>query len=80
MIRGGCEVAAFFMAVALIAVAETVVEVPLIPPPFDKAVHLTYYGIIAALLARDLGISLRESPLHQYVERYALLWPRRNRR
>ena len=62
-IRGGCGVAAFFMAVALFAGAETVVDVPLFPPSFDKVVHFTYYGMMAVLLAHAAGIRWMWVPL-----------------
>ena len=54
-IRGGCGVAALFMVVALFAGAETVVDVPLFPAPFDKVAHFTYYGIMAVLLVHAFG-------------------------
>ena len=38
-IRGGCVLAAFFMAVTLFVGAEMAAQVPLFPPPFDKAAH-----------------------------------------
>ncbi len=51
------------MAVALFAGAETVLDVPLFPPPFDKVAHFTYYGIMAVLLAHAVGIRLLWVPL-----------------
>jgi VanZ family protein len=62
-IRGGCGVAAFFMAVTLFAGAEAVVDVPLFPPGFDKVAHFTYYGIMAVLLAHAVGIRWLWVPL-----------------
>ena len=51
------------MAVALFAGAETVVEVPLFPPQFDKVAHFTYYGTMAVLLAHAVGIRWLWVPL-----------------
>ena len=51
------------MAVALFAGAETVMYVPLFPPPFDKVAHFAYYGIMAALLAHAVGIRWLWVPL-----------------
>ncbi len=61
--RGGCIAAAFFMAVTLFVGAETVSQAPLFPPPFDKAAHFTYYGIMAGLLAHGLGLRFLIVPL-----------------
>ena len=65
LIRGGYGAAAFLMAVALFAGAETVVEVPLFPPQFDKVAHFTYYGTMAVLLAHAVGIRWLWVPLVQ---------------
>src|SRR3990172_7623615 len=62
-IRGGCVLAAFFMAVTPFAGAETAADVSLFPPPFDKAVHFTYYGIMAGLLAHGVGLGWLIVPL-----------------
>ncbi len=45
LIRSGCGAAAFFMAVALFAGAQTVVDVPLFAPPFDKVAHFTLEAV-----------------------------------
>ena len=55
--------AAVFMAVTLFVGAETVADVPLFPPQFDKAVHFAYYGIIAGLLAHGVGLPWLIVPL-----------------
>jgi len=62
-IRGGCVLAAIFMAVTLFVGAETAADVPLFPPPFDKAVHFGYYGIMAGLLAHGVGLPWLIVPL-----------------
>ena len=62
-IRGGCVLAAFVMAVSLFVGAETAAKVPLFPPPFDKAVHFTYYGIMAGLLEHGVGLGWLMVPL-----------------
>jgi VanZ family protein len=54
-VRAGCVAAAALMAVFLFVGAETAVDVPLFPPPFDKAAHFTYYAVMAVLLAHGLG-------------------------
>jgi VanZ family protein len=62
-IRGGCILAAFFMAVTLFIGAETVATAPMFPPPLDKLSHFTYYGIMAALLAHGVGLPWLIVPL-----------------
>ena len=62
-IRGGCVAAAFFMAISLFVGAETASQVPLFPPPFDKAAHFLYYGIMAGLLAHGAGLRWLIVPL-----------------
>lgn len=54
-IRGGCGAAAFFMAATAFLGAQTAAEVALFAPPFDKAVHFIYYGLMAGLLAHAVG-------------------------
>ena len=62
-VRGGCILAAVFMAVTLFVGAEAVAKVPLFPPPFDKAAHFAFYGMMAALLAHGLGLRWLIVPL-----------------
>ena len=54
-VRGGCVLAALFMAVTLFVGAEKAAQLPFFPAPFDKVVHFTYYGIMAALLSHGVG-------------------------
>ena len=61
--RGGCVLAAFFMAVTVFAGAESAAEVPLFPPPFDKVAHFVYYGTMAALLSHGVGLRWLIVPL-----------------
>ena len=44
------------MAVALFVGAETVAEVPLFPPPFDKVAHFSYYGVMAVFFTHAVGL------------------------
>jgi VanZ family protein len=53
--RNSCAGAAFLMAITLFLGAEKVADVPLFPPPFDKVMHFTYYGVMAAFLAHAVG-------------------------
>ena len=62
-VRGGCILAAIFMAATLFVGAETVAKAPMFPPPFDKLAHFAYYGIIAALLAHGVGLPWLIVPL-----------------
>jgi VanZ family protein len=62
-VRGGCVAAAFFMVVTLFVGAETAAQVPLFPPPFDKAEHFIFYGTMAALLAHGVGLRWLVVPL-----------------
>ena len=51
------------MAITLFVGAETASQVPLFPPPFDKAAHFIYYGIMAGLLAHGAGLRWLVVPL-----------------
>jgi VanZ family protein len=62
-VKGGCALAALFMAATLFAGAEMAASVPLFPPLFDKAAHFTYYGIMAGLLAHGVGMRWLIVPL-----------------
>jgi VanZ family protein len=62
-VRGGCVAAAFFMAVTLFAGAEKAAEMPLFPPPFDKATHFVYFGLMAGLLSHGVGVRWLLVPL-----------------
>jgi VanZ family protein len=53
--RSGCLAAAFFMAAMLFVGAETAAEIPLFPPPFDKAAHFGYFLAMGLLAFAGLG-------------------------
>lgn len=62
-VRRGCVGAAVSMATFLFLGAKTAAQVPLFPPPFDKAAHFAYYGSMALLLAHGLGLRRLAVPL-----------------
>jgi VanZ family protein len=53
--RSGCLAAAFFLAAMLFVGAEKAAEIPLFPPPFDKAAHFGYFLAMGLLAFAGLG-------------------------
>lgn len=55
--------AAVLMAAFVFVGAQTAADVPLFPPPFDKAAHFVYYAMMALLLVHGVGLRLALLPL-----------------
>ena len=53
--KGGCILAAFFMATTLFVGAEEAGKTHLFPAPWDKLAHFLYYGAMAVLLGHGVG-------------------------
>ena len=51
------------MAATLFVGAEAVVGMALFPPPFDKAAHAVYFGLMAGLLSHGVGVRWLVVPL-----------------
>jgi len=60
-VRGGCVLAAFFMAETSFLGAESAGQIHLFPPAFDKVAHFVYFGLMAVLLAHGVGARLQIS-------------------
>ncbi|MGD8477524.1 MAG: VanZ family protein [Burkholderiales bacterium] len=56
IVRFVSGIAALLMGVVVLAGAEQVAQTSLFPPPYDKAAHFVYYGVMAGFWAHAFGI------------------------